>query len=80
MTDEPVVNLYPDHPRRPTAWTSADGGAPTVTLRKEADHWVARFDRQPVAVAATPEQLTAHLLGEFGLLAVLNENAASVAA
>lgn len=74
MNDNPVVNLYPDNPTRPTVWTSDDDGAPTVVLRKELDVWVARFDRKAVAAAPTAEALTAHLYGEYGLLAVLNEH------
>ena len=75
MTDEPVVNLYPDDPRKPTLWISDDGGAPTVALRKAPDGgWTALFDRHAVAHARTPEALTAHLLSEHGLLAVLADH------
>lgn len=75
MTDEPVVNLYPDDPDKPTLWISDDGGAPTVTLRKASDGvWTALFDRQAVATAPSAEALAASLLAEHGLLAVLNEH------
>ena len=75
MTDEPVVNLYPDDPDTPTLWISDDVGAPTVVLRKASDGiWTAHFDRKVVGAAATAEALTAHLFAEHGLLAVLNEH------
>lgn len=74
MTDEPVVNLYPDDPRHPTVYLSDDGGAPTVALRKAPDGWQALFDRHVVAQAPTPEALTANLLADHGLLAVLAEH------
>lgn len=70
--ENPVVNLYPDRAKQPTLWSSDDDGAPTVTLRKENDLWVARFDRKAIASADSPQQLAAHLYGEYGLLAVLN--------
>lgn len=76
MSDQPVVNLYPDDSSRPTVWASADAGAPTVCLRKApAGGWTALFDRKAVAQAPTPEALAAHLLAEHGLLAVLHETA-----
>lgn len=78
MNDDPVVNLYPNNLVRPTSWTSQDDGAPPVILRKEHGLWVARFDRKPVATAPSAEALTAHLYGEYGLLAVLNERAIEV--
>lgn len=75
MTDEPVVNLYPDDPSKPTLWISDDDGAPTVVLRKASDGaWTAHFDRKAVAKAPTAEALAANLFAEHGLLAVLNEN------
>ncbi len=75
MTDEPVVNLYPDDPDKPTLWISDDAGAPTVVLRKASDGiWTALFDRKAVATAASAEALTANLFREHGLLAVLNEH------
>jgi hypothetical protein len=75
MTDEPVVNLYPDHPDKPTLWISDDAGAPTVVLRKASDGiWTALFDRQAVAQARSAEALTATLLSDHGLLAVLADH------
>jgi hypothetical protein len=75
MTDEPVVNLYPDDPDTPTLWISDDSGSPTVVLRKSTDGiWKAHFDRKEVAAAQSAEALTAHLFAEHGLLAVLNEH------
>ena len=74
MTDEPVVNLYPDDPNTPTLWISDDDGAPSVVLRKASDGiWTAHFDRKTVGAAPSAEALTAHLFAEHGLLAVLNE-------
>lgn len=77
MSDEPIVNLYPDDPSEPTVWSSDDDGAPTVVLRKAPLGWTALFDRKAVASARSPEALTAHLYAEHGLLAVLNEAFAS---
>lgn len=75
MTDEPVVNLYPDDPDKPTLWISDDDGAPTVVLRKASEGaWTAYFDRKTVATAPSAEALAASLLAEHGLLAVLNEH------
>lgn len=75
MTNEPVVNLYPDDPDKPTLWISDDDGSPTVVLRLASDgQWRAQFDRKTVAAAPTAEALTAHLFAEHGLLAVLNEH------
>lgn len=75
MTDEPVVNLYPDDPKTPTRWISDDAGAPTVVLRRARDgNWTAHFDREAVGAAPTAEALAAHLFAEHGLLAVLNEH------
>lgn len=75
MTDEPVVNLYPDDPAKPSLWLSDDGGAPTVALRKASDGvWTALFDRKAVATAPSAEALTASLYSEHGLLAVLVEH------
>lgn len=75
MTNEPVVTLVPDDADHPTTWTSADDGAPTITLRKAADgHWTALFDRHAVARAPSAEALTAHLLSDHGLLAVLADH------
>lgn len=75
MTNEPVINLYPDDPDRPTLWISDDAGSPTVVLRKASDGiWTAHFDRKAVGSAPSAEALTAHLFAEHGLLAVLNEH------
>ncbi len=75
MTTEPVVNLVPDDPDHPTSWVSADDGAPTITLRKARDGtWSALFDRHLVAQGPTPEALTADLLAEHGLVAVLADH------
>ncbi|MEK6975273.1 MAG: hypothetical protein AABY18_02910 [Candidatus Thermoplasmatota archaeon] len=75
MTDEPVVNLYPDDPDKPTLWISDDAGAPTVVLRKASDGiWTAHFDRKAIAAGPTAEDLTAQLFADHGLLAVLNEH------
>lgn len=74
MTDEPVVNLYPDDPDKPTLWISEDAGSPIVVLRKSGSTWTAHFDRHQVAHAPTAEALTAHLLAEHGLVAVLADH------
>jgi hypothetical protein len=75
MTDEPVVNLYPDDPDMPTLWISDDDGSPTVVLRKASDGiWTALFDRSEVARAPTAEALTAYLLSDHGLVAVLADH------
>ena len=75
MTNEPVVTLVPDDRDHPTSWVSADDGAPTITLRRARDgHWAALFDRHEVARAPSAEALTAHLLADHGLLAVLADH------
>lgn len=77
MSEEPVVTLYPDNPQRPVVYTSTDQGSPQVVLRRDGAIWKAKFGRHVVAEADTPEDLTAHLFADHGLLAVLNENVAA---